>query len=246
MSGTSPQVCRVLLALVVAASLAGCGGNVTRPLLGGDPLSTTVLPLPPPEPDSPAAAVRRLAWAMNHLDAARYVEGMAGDFRFVFAAADSAGNAYRTAGLTREDESVVARRMFETGTFQTPPLTRVVLTLGQPLLAEPDPRPGKTHPWHQEIRTGFTLLAAHALASYRISGTARFFLVRGDSAQIPPELLALGVRPDSTRWWIERWEDDSLEPGSAPSHAAMPARSMTLGLLKRLYLAPGPGDSAPI
>jgi len=34
-----------------------------------------------------------------------------------------------------------------------------------------------------------------------------FFVVRGDSAQIPPQLMARGFRPDTTRWYIERLED---------------------------------------
>jgi hypothetical protein len=46
--------------------------------------------------------------------------------------------------------------------------------------------------------------------SVEVTGNALFFLTRGDSAQIPPELIARGLRPDSTRWWMDRMEDETL------------------------------------
>jgi hypothetical protein len=45
-----------------------------------------------------------------------------------------------------------------------------------------------------------------------VTGFALFYVVRGDSAAIPPELYSRGFRPDSLRWWIERWEDETLAP----------------------------------
>jgi hypothetical protein len=43
---------------------------------------------------------------------------------------------------------------------------------------------------------------------FQVLGSARFFLVRGDSVAIPPELNTR-FGQDSTRWWIERWEDET-------------------------------------
>ena len=49
---------------------------------------------------------------------------------------------------------------------------------------------------------------------YRIIGNARFFVVRGDSALIPQEL---GFKPDSNRWYIDQWRDETLGgPAAGP------------------------------
>ena len=59
-------------------------------------------------------------------------------------------------------------------------------------------------------------------------------MVRGDSAAIPAEL---GFGPDSTRWYIERWEDETLSSGSRtlPVAAPQPARNTTWGMILTLY-----------
>ena len=59
---------------------------------------------------------------------------------------------------------------------------------------------------------------------YRIMGNARFFVVRGDSAMIPQEL---SFKPDSTRWYIERWEDYTLNLHAVPR--APPGRGSCRG-----------------
>jgi len=59
----------------------------------------------------------------------------------------------------------------------------------------------------------------------------RFHLVRGDSALLPQELLDRGARRDSTRWYVERWDDETVGPA-----ATLPARNLTWGRLKLLYL----------
>jgi len=63
-------------------------------------------------------------------------------------------------------------------------------------------------------------------------GFANFFMVRGDSALIPADLAARGFRPDSTRWYIERWEDDTFQEVGA---RAMPTSTATWGTIKVLY-----------
>ena len=73
------------------------------------------------------------------------------------------------------------------------------------------------------------------ISGNRIAGAASFYLVRGDSAQIPPDLQARGLRPDRSRWWIERWEDETLRVPGRPGMATMPGRSITFGELKMLY-----------
>lgn len=75
-----------------------------------------------------------------------------------------------------------------------------------------------------------------------MTGAARFFLVRGDSAQIPADLLSRGALPDSTRWYLERHEDETAQTGSvltaarSPRLAAQPVKSTSWGAVKALYL----------
>jgi hypothetical protein len=71
--------------------------------------------------------------------------------------------------------------------------------------------------------------------------------VRGDSARIPQVLRDRGYGPDSTRWWIDRWEDAPPPGGRAGLAArtdaagpfqAMPSRLFTIAEIKQLYLSP--------
>lgn len=220
----------------LAISLSGCGGG--RVLQPGDASGTTdpaSLVAPAPDPVTPEAALYLLSWAMNQRDWRRYSENLTDDFQFAFGAVDSAGNAYRDRSFTRADEIVVARNMFETGTALEPPFSRVVMTLDRRLFTLPDPRPGKDSRFHQVIRANLVILAENFSASYRIVGAGNFYLVRGDSAQIPPELQARGIRPDPSRWWVERWEDETLSSPSGLRSAAMPTSIKSWGALKVLY-----------
>jgi len=53
-----------------------------------------------------------------------------------------------------------------------------------------------------------------------VTGHALFFLTRGDSAVIPAELIARGFRPDSLRWWIDRWRNQTSPTAMVWSRAA--------------------------
>ena len=44
---------------------------------------------------------------------------------------------------------------------------------------------------------------------YHVTGVSRFYVVRGDSVQIPADMVARGFAPDPNRWYIERWEDET-------------------------------------
>jgi hypothetical protein len=63
-------------------------------------------------------------------------------------------------------------------------------------------------------------------------------VVRGDSALIPQELVSRGFRPDSTRWYVDQWNDET-QVGSALSRAfpvsALPSRGTTWGDILALY-----------
>ena len=64
---------------------------------------------------------------------------------------------------------------------------------------------------------------------YRITGNARFFVVRGDSALIPQEL---SFRPDSNRWYIDQWRDETLQGVGGTLLARSAARAWGAGSLR--------------
>src|SRR5262249_23904018 len=111
-----------------------------------------------------------------------------------------------------------------------------VLTFDRTFILEPDSRPGKTFPWHQEIKRNVVLSVDNGDQNFRITGAARFYIVRGDSALIPPELVQRGFHADPNRWWIERWEAEPLDTsGTAPADSPTPTKTSTWGSLKALY-----------
>src|SRR5436309_272721 len=96
-------------------------------------------PVDPPAASTPGNAVTLLRWCWEHRDIARYQELFTGDFRFMFAPGDTAGNAYQDALLSREDELTSASHLFAGGSATQPPASRIALTFaGVPqLVASP-------------------------------------------------------------------------------------------------------------
>jgi hypothetical protein len=163
--------------------------------------------VPPPTPDSPQGVIRLFEWCWNNRDITTYKEILTADFRFVFALGDSAGNQFRDDPVTREMELTIARNLFVGGST-APPATSIYLNLDPTLRPLADSRPGKNPKWHKEIVTGVDLtIKTEGDQEYRILGNARFFVVRGDSALIPQEL---SFKPDSNRWYIDQWNDETL------------------------------------
>jgi len=174
----------------------------------------------------PVDIVRSFVRCWTKQDANAYAELFTDDFRFVFAPNDSAGNPFKGRPWLREDELSMAWHLFVGGGV-LPPARDIRLTTGQHLVAMPDPRPGKDPRVHRSIAVPVDLWIMfrerHGRPGFRfVSGRAVFYVVRGDSAQIPADLIAQGVRPDSTRWWIERWEDNTAG-ANAPATATRPA-----------------------
>lgn len=191
--------------------------------------SVAPIPNPPPVANSPANALRLLEWAWNHRDCEALSPLFTDDFVFVFAAGDSAGNPYRSDPWTREDELAASCNLFEHA-------LEIQLDFDRTLIALNDDRPGKRPPWHRTIRTKVNLKVTADRGGgpevHETNGYAKFYLVRGDSAAIPPELVQRGFAPDSTRWWIDRWEDETLPPGGASVH---PTQSRSWGAIKALF-----------
>jgi len=207
------------------AMLAGCGNRVID--------LRQPRPEEPPAASSPAEAVRRLEWSWRHRATAPYQDLFSADYRFVPAAADSG----TPADWSRPDELAFAQNLFVDGTGSAPPAYSIALDLDPSLTDVPSPFPGEDGRWHRRIVTTFNAGIRVPSGDYRIVGRAAFTVVRGDSAKIPQALVDIGYLPDSTRWWVERWED---QPQGLASSRATASRSWTIALLKTLYLGEAP------
>jgi hypothetical protein len=223
-----PAIFPAILAVAVALVIPGC--SVEHRVTGPLPWESQA-----PVANSPQTAIRLFEWGWDHRDLGAFENLLTADFRFVFAPADSAGNQFRDHPSGREEMLGCLQHLFVGGGMASP-ATSISLTLDPELRALPDSRAGKNGTWHKEILTSVDLsIMTEGGTEYRIVGDARFFVVRGDSAVIPAELVAEGVRPDSARWYLEQWNDETMIAASAP--ASEPA-------LPRDPLAPQP-DGGP-
>lgn len=189
------RLAAVLALCAIAAPATGCFDPFSPRVLGRG------LSAPPPTPNSASGVLRLFEWAYNNRDVSEYRTVFTDDYRFAFSALDTAGNRYRDQPWTRSDELESAKRLFEAA-------SSITLYLDKSFAVFNDSRPGKQNGTiHKTIRTQ-VLLNIVTLDNNQINvqGKANFFLVRGDSAAIPTDL---GVPPDSNRWYIERWEDET-------------------------------------
>jgi hypothetical protein len=216
-----------ILALAAALALAGAGCSDDK-----NPLSPTTLA---PEPTTPTNVVRLVEWCWNNRNVDTYSGVFTDDYVFAFAYGDSAGNAYRATPWTRTDEVQAAAALF-VGSPTRDPAGNLRVSFDPVLVSFADDRPGKDPKWHRYVRTSVNLLATFHTGLGpevdEVRGYAKFYVVRGDSALIPPELVALGFTADSTRWWVERWKDETL-PGTGGPPTPQQVRSW--GGLKALF-----------
>lgn len=204
---------RVAPVLAVGLLLLGTAGcfNPFSPRIADTRAVTT----PPPSPISPAGVLELFRWCWVNRAIPEYREIFTDDYSFQFSERDSAGNIFRTTPWRREDELVAAENIFVNGTAIDPPATSITLDYTQSLIPVPDDRDGKTYPWHQQIRSQVLLRVNRGENGFEVKGAALFYLVRGDSARLPIELVNRGFQPDSNRWYIERWVDETLQdPGT--------------------------------
>jgi hypothetical protein len=226
-----PRLLASALIALAPLTLAGCSRNPAAPK------PVAVVPAPP-APSSTTAAVQAFQWDMTHRDWQHYGQLLADNFTFAFSATDPKGALFTNRAMNRGDEVISAQRILSNGFGSLPAAKTVTLDLG-PIQPTPDSRTGKTFPWHQQIRVGVTLSVDNGPDQYNVTGVATFYLVRGDSAQIPADLAAQGFHPDPNRWWIERWEDGTgVTP--APGSRAQATLKSTWGALKVLYLTGTP------
>ena len=218
----------ILLLSLAALPLAGCF-NPFDPQVRGFGVSA-----PPPVPDSPVNALRLLEWCYGQRAINEYRELFSADYRFVFGLLDETGNAYRDQPWTREDDLESTTNLFQGGDANQPAATSIVIVLDRNPRVTDDPNfPGSR--WRRLIRTSVLLRVTDANSGQReASGFANFFLVRGDSAVIPPDLAQRGFVPDSNRWYIRRHEDDTPPPESEGLNSSAPATGVLTAASFRL------------
>ena len=226
----------VLAAFLLSSSMfLACSTNPTEPV---PPHPTPVMPLA----DTPAHAVDAFRWAMENRSFDSYRTLFTDDFVFEFAALDTSGNAYRNDAWTREDELLSFRHLTIGGGVRSP-ASRVTLVLDRTFLVKPDPRPGKDSVKNKLVVSQCNLTVQITDGSaMNVNGKLGLYLVRGDAAVLPADL---GRAPDSTAWYVERWEDNTFAPalvsaGRTSVAAAQPSMSWTWGSLKALYLPSAP------
>ena len=240
----APSLC-CAVRRVAALALLALGTSCSREA----PTATRVVPAPsPPAPSSPRGVVDLFQWSMDNRNLPHFEELFTSDFQFAFALTDSAGNGYRSTPFTRNDILIAAHNLFVGGSATEPPASSISLIFdGNPQVSD-DLRPGMNPKWHQDVEVNFTLTINMTDGSAtRITGGVLCFVARGDSAAIPQDLLARGIKADSTRWFIGRIEDQTnwgagqvrsardAAPAPASPAATLPSHKMTLGLLLVLY-----------
>lgn len=209
--------------LLASVFLAGCF-NPFNPLVARGRAGVSE---PPPIPNRPEEVIKLFRWCWEHRAITEYEELFTEDFLFAFAETDSAGRAFQGAVLRRIDEVETARHLF-VGGGTSPPANNITLQLDQNLIPQPDDRAGKQDTtYHQMVITSVVLRIDTDEEDFEVTGTARFFVIRGDSALIPEEIIERGILPDKGRWFIERWEDETL--GSIANSAYRARRARALG-----------------
>lgn len=231
---------RAAAAFLVIALLAtaGCGSKKSNPVQPPPPDT-------PPNPNTAVNAVLLLEWAVEHRDTTQYRTLFTSDYGFGFVPGDTASTNNFAGSWGYAQERASAAHLFVTGSPGRAPAAHITLTAtaSASLIDQADPRPGKNPTWHRMVAPGVFApnVTMTDSSAEQITGSAVFYLVRGDSANLPVDLAAAGVTATSSRWFIEGWSDKT--GGVSPQTAIRPARAQavelpTWGRLKVHYLPP--------
>jgi len=199
-----------LLLLALVMGLSGCF-NPFDPLVSPN----RGVSEPPPVPINPTSTLLLFKWCWENRAIDEYREIFTDDYIFQFSQQDSAGNAFRDQPWTREDEMASATNLFVGGSATEPPADRITLDFTNTLVEFESTLQGHDPKWHKTIRAEVNLRVTRGEGTLEVRGPGLFYFVRGDSARLPEELTSRGIVPDSSVWYIERWEDETIATAGA-------------------------------
>ena len=216
------------LVAALTVLFAGCTGRTTAPAMTPSD--------PAPVASSATAAVSLLGWCWRYRDIDRYPGVFADDLVGFAAAGDSVGG-IAPESWAREQELVATSRIF-VGDAIHPHVSKLTSSFDVSSGELAESLPAHSNRWHRTLIVPVDIRATLDLSSgfrrtYHVAEVFRFHLVRGDSAVIPVDLAMQGVRSDSTRWYLWRWEDLTLSPPATSSDGSVPT---TWRALKQLFL----------
>jgi len=223
---------RCSIVIISLVALSSCDNRSES--TGTNPLLPT--PSPPYAQNSPQNALRLLEWGYTQKNLDSYRRLFTSDFRFVFSDRDSNGAAYRVVPWTRDDDMISTNHLFQGGDADQPVATAIQLALDRNFLVLPDDRVGKSPRWHVMSTTQLILHVALADGHTEdITGEAKFYLTRADSAAIPDDL---GAPADSTTWYVDRWEDRTVQgDGSLSRLGPTPTRRASTAGIRAIQYA---------
>jgi hypothetical protein len=226
----------VLIGLAVAAlTLGACGCfNPFSPRIA----ASVGIAEPKPQPSSPTGVIYLFQWCYRNRAFNEYTEIFTDDYVFTFSSLDASGAPYRDKPWRREDELISTQNLFVTGKAGVEAATSITLDFGNTLFDEPDSRVGMGDRYHRQVNARIVLVVNKPSGIEEVQGEAKFFVVRGDKAAIPPEL---GLQPDSTRWYIDGWEDNTVQSGGGAS-----ARPAGPALAQARRAGASPADALPL
>lgn len=221
------QVLRVLtLLLTLGPSTAALDGCSNRHVLPNQVASEWQ------SPSSPSAAVDSLIACWERLDGEHYPELLAADFVFHLEA-DTILWRPLWADLRRADEIEAARAILS-GTATQPAASSIDIVRRNGLEVVPDPRSGKSPTFHRVLRAYYDFILRTPDYVFEVNTELVFYAVRADSAAIPDG--APTAAPDTSRWYVERWDEmGPLVAGPSGLHAPTD-RPWTWADIKNIYL----------
>jgi hypothetical protein len=194
-----------VIAFALLALLAGVAAscqNPFKPTKG----STFGVFVPPPSRTTATGVIELLEWAYERRDFRVYETLFTEDYQFFFDPNDSAGNQYRQDPWIRTYELSSARHLFEGGSAaEEQPASSITLDYAAQLQEE-DTGDGLDPVTHRRVVTP-VYLEIQAGDRFVVQGTVEFYVVRADSAKIPPEIAARITPRD---WLIYGWVDRTL------------------------------------
>jgi len=226
-----------LLVVLPLLILAGCGGGdkSTKPVVP----PSDGLPDGTPQADSPAHLMQRLEATWESEVEAQYELLLTNDFRYTFSAAADPELANLYPNWGRTDEVTAITHLFTgfVNTSGTPisAASLIDMTLNGVQQGTDLDHADSTAYYQRIIVTSLDAVIEVPVAGsdpifYHISSRHEYFLVRGDAAVLPS-----GTSPDSTRWYLRRWDDLSPPPPTSKGPVINPAQPKTLGSIRAQY-----------